>query len=181
MTKQVCRERFCLRPQVNASAGLRFGCGHRRMSGGSLAFPHREPVPSGRRRCRLGGKTLVNTWWDLYLLPIIWPESGNCPAASFRRLTRRGCSSVGRALPCQGRCREFESLRPLQPFIQQGFAAPQGAGKGSGGAREAALNLSKSAPARRRRDRGHRARSPCASAPSRWPRGPRISPRALGQ
>src|SRR5580658_7449586 len=26
-----------------------------------------------------------------------------------------GCSSVGRALPCQGRCREFESRHPLSP------------------------------------------------------------------
>ena len=25
------------------------------------------------------------------------------------------CSSVGRALPCQGRCREFESRHPLSP------------------------------------------------------------------
>ena len=25
----------------------------------------------------------------------------------------RGCSSVGRALPCQGRCRAFESRHPL--------------------------------------------------------------------
>ena len=31
-----------------------------------------------------------------------------------------GCSSVGRALPCQGRCREFESRHPLQPCIHQG-------------------------------------------------------------
>ena len=29
--------------------------------------------------------------------------------------TLRGCSSVGRALPCQGRCREFESRHPLSP------------------------------------------------------------------
>jgi hypothetical protein len=29
--------------------------------------------------------------------------------------TLRGRSSVGRALPCQGRCREFESRRPLSP------------------------------------------------------------------
>ena len=31
----------------------------------------------------------------------------------FLQSTRRGCSSVGRALPCQGRCREFESRHPL--------------------------------------------------------------------
>ena len=32
----------------------------------------------------------------------------------------RGRSSVGRALPCQGRCREFESLRPLSPLFREG-------------------------------------------------------------
>ena len=31
-----------------------------------------------------------------------------------------GCSSVGRASPCQGDCREFESLHPLH-FFQKTF------------------------------------------------------------
>ena len=47
------------------------------------------------------------------------PLQKNCliPApsdASFLpQSRRRGCSSVGRALPCQGRCREFEPRHPL--------------------------------------------------------------------
>lgn len=32
---------------------------------------------------------------------------------SFINKTLCGCSSAGRALPCQGKCREFEPLRPL--------------------------------------------------------------------
>src|SRR5678815_812465 len=35
-------------------------------------------------------------------------------AASTFAPLHRGCSSVGRALPCQGSCREFESRHPLQ-------------------------------------------------------------------
>ena len=42
------------------------------------------------------------------------------------RPLKRGCSSVGRALPCQGRCREFESCHPLQPRIYQGLLAIEG-------------------------------------------------------
>ena len=56
------------------------------------------------------------------------PQKSSCkPSALFliSRPFQRGCSSVGRALPCQGRCREFESLRPLQ-FLQRDRIAPTG-------------------------------------------------------
>ena len=42
----------------------------------------------------------------------IHPYFDNLPV----RFSGSGCSSVGRAPPCQGDCREFESLHPLHSF-----------------------------------------------------------------
>ena len=50
-------------------------------------------------------------------------------AGNFGRLRIRfsgsGCSSVGRASPCQGDCREFESLHPLH-FFKTPFVSCKG-------------------------------------------------------
>ena len=50
-------------------------------------------------------------------------------AGNFGRLRLRfsgsGCSSVGRASPCQGDCREFESLHPLH-FFKNPFVSCKG-------------------------------------------------------
>lgn len=49
----------------------------------------------------------------------------NCGSdfSSRSQTVKCGCSSVGRALPCQGSCREFESRHPLHFLKWQGHIA----------------------------------------------------------
>ena len=65
---------------------------HRR----SPAAPRGTPSPRSDRACRASGSPAPVAFW---------------PAVHGRHC---GCSSVGRARPSQGRCREFESRHPLQ-------------------------------------------------------------------
>jgi hypothetical protein len=59
--------------------------------------------------------------------------------AAFQKVEERfirGCSSVGRAPPCQGGCREFESHHPLWSIRELKFEKldePKGERNGGGG------------------------------------------------
>src|SRR5207249_4024658 len=65
----------------------------------------------GRAPQRTGGRRDAEKCLQEKINPVV-----SCHAfqAGVEALLKCGCSSVGRALPCQGRRREFESRHPLQ-------------------------------------------------------------------
>ena len=87
--------RCCLARNSRGICGTSISCRCRTRSGSGLCW-------SLTTRSSVAG-------WIAYRLP-----------EAFRR-TRRERSSVGRALPCQGRCRGFESLRSLHFFGARGW------------------------------------------------------------
>jgi hypothetical protein len=118
-----------LRPGASGCEINRAGRFHRRANARRRRTPgrprhcqsHRARLDRGRaKRPSCDGRAARRA----HRLNVCWPRATfplrrKISPPTFRPL-RCGCSSVGRALPCQGRCRRFESVHPLQILPQQG-------------------------------------------------------------